>query len=195
MDAINNINTPEELLKYMDENISYGFIGKNGKKYHDMFSEEWNDWYSQCYVQSGEEVLESKTGTCWDQVELERLWFEKHIYNVHTLFMWFEVGRECDLPTHTFLIYEKDNKYYWFEHAFEAQKGIHEFNSLDDAVEYAKSKQIEYTKNNYKDISDDDLNTLVVYDYSKPSYHLNVDEYLKHVTTYKHTKEQIKKNN
>lgn len=74
----NNIKTPMELLKYMD-NITYGFIGRNGKKYTDMNSTDWNDWYDECFVQSGEEVLKSKIGTYWDQVELERLWFEKII--------------------------------------------------------------------------------------------------------------------
>ena len=103
---MNDIKTPEELLNFMRNNIIYGFVGKNDKKYTDMFSEEWNDWYSQCIVQNGEDVLKSKIGTCWDQVELERQWFEKNNYTVHTFFMWFEVGRECDLPTHTFLIYE-----------------------------------------------------------------------------------------
>ena len=182
MDIINEIKSPESLLDYMNKNIKYGFIGKNGKHYTDTTSEEWNDWYSQCIVQTGEEVLESNIGTCWDQVELERLWFEKHNYHFHTFFMWFEVGRECNLPTHTFLIFENDNKYYWFEHAFELYKGIHEFNSLREAVEAVKSKHIEYTKINYNDASDEDMECLAVYEYSKPKEQSNVDGYLKHVT-------------
>ena len=151
-----------------------------------MFSEEWNDWYSQCFVQSGEEVLESKIGTCWDQVELERLWFEKNRYTIHTFFMWFEVNKENSYPTHTFLIYENDNKYYWFENSFEAERGIHEFDSLDDAIECVKSKQIKYTKNNFPDSSLDDMKSLTVYEYSKPANHLGVDDYLNHVTSTKY---------
>ena len=102
-----NIKTPFELLEFMDKNITYGFVGKNGKKYLDMYSQEWNDWYQECFVQSGKEVLKSKVGTCWDQVELERLWFEKNGYSFKTFFVWFEVNRPNNLPTHTFLIYEK----------------------------------------------------------------------------------------
>ena len=186
MNILNNIKTPAELLNYMSKNITYGFVGKNGKKYYDMFSEEWNDWYSQCFVQSGEEVLESKIGTCWDQVELERLWFEKNGYTIHTFFMWFEVNKENSYPTHTFLIYENDNKYYWFENSFEAERGIHEFDSLDDAIECVKSKQIKYTKNNFSDSSLDDMKSLTVYEYSKPANHLGVDDYLNHVTSTKY---------
>lgn len=183
MDMLNSIQTPNELLEYMSQNIIYGFIGKNGKKYTDMFSEEWNDWYSECFVQNGEEVLESKIGTCWDQVELERLWFEKKGYTIHTFFMWFEVNKENNYPTHTFLIYESNDKYYWFENAFEAERGIHEFNSLDEAIECVKAKQVAYVKNNVPNISLEDLEKLVVYVYSKPAYHLGVEEYLEHVTS------------
>ena len=182
MDIINTINSPEELLDYMNKNIQYGFMDKNGKKYTDMFSDEWKDWYLQCIVQSGEEVLKTNIGTCWDQVELERLWFENHNYIFHTFFMWFEVGRECDYPTHTFLIYELNNKYYYFEHAFEAHKGIYEFASINEAIEFVKEKQIEYTKMNFKDASDEDMNCLAVYEYTKPIKDLNVDDYLNHVT-------------
>jgi len=185
MNKIYDIESPEELLDYMNKNIKYGFVGKNGKQYTDMFSEEWNDWYSQCIVQTGEEVLKSNIGTCWDQVELERLWFEKHKYTFYTFFMWFEISRESNYPTHTFLIFENNNKYYWFEHAFESQKGLHEFNSLNEAIEYVKSKQIEYTKMNYKDASDEDMKCLTVYEYSKPKDHLNVDGYFNHVTSKK----------
>lgn len=188
MEIIENIKSPEELLNYMDNNISYGFIGKNGNKYTNMFSEEWNDWYNEYYLQSGEEVLNSKVGTCWDQVELERLWFEKNNYKYKTIFIWFEVERENNLPTHTFLIYEKDNKYYWFEHSFEAQKGIHEFNSEKDAIEFIKSKQIEYAKMNNNDITDENIKTLAAYEYSKPQSHLSVDEYLNHVTAKRYDK-------
>ena len=68
----NNIKTPMELLKYMD-NITYGFVGRNGKKYTDMNSDDWNDWYDECLVQTGENVLITNIGTCYDQVEIERL--------------------------------------------------------------------------------------------------------------------------
>ncbi len=173
-----DIKTPEELLDYMSSNITYGFIGKSKKRYEGLKDKNGLKEY---IIQTGEEVLKSNIGTCWDQVELERLWFDKNKYNYHTFFMWFEVGRECDYPTHTFLVYEYNNKFYWFENAFEAQRGIHEFNTLDETLEYVKLKQIEYTKKNFKDASDKDMSCLTVYEYSKPIDHLNVNEYLNHV--------------
>ena len=181
MNIINDIKSPEELLKYMD-NITYGFIDKNGKKHYD----EWDNWYEECIIQNGEEVLKSNIGSCWDQVEFERLWFKENNYNFKTIFIWFELNRENNLPTHTFLIYEKDNKYYWFEHAFELYRGIKEFKSEKEAIKYVKEKQIEYVLNNKYSFNEKDIDCLKAYEYLKPLDHLKVEEYLKHVTTNKY---------
>ena len=178
MNILDNIKSPEELLEYMNKNITYGFVDKDGNKYFDTNSKAWNKYI----IQNGEEVLKSKTGTCWDQVELERLWFERNNYNFKTIFIWFELNHENNLPTHTFLIYEKDNKYYWFEHAFEKYKGIHKFESEKEAIEYVKDKQVEYVGNNINKQS------LIAYEYSKPKDNLSTEKYLEHVTSKKYIK-------
>jgi hypothetical protein len=169
----------------MNENITYGFLGNNNKKYTNRFSEEWNVWYDICIVQSGEEILNSKIGTCFDQVELERLWFETHNYNFKTIFTWFELGRDSDLPCHTFLIYEKDGKWYWFEHAFENERGIHEFDDWKDAIKCVKEKQIEYASKNFDELTEKDKETLTFYEYTKPNNDLSIPKYFDHVTSNK----------
>ena len=175
---MDSIRTPEELLEYMDS-ITYGFVDKDGNKNINDFS-NWDN----CVVQDGEEVLKSKVGTCWDQVELERLWFTINNYSFKTIFCWFECGRICNLPTHTFLIYENNGKYYWFEHAFEACKGIHEYDSLEDAINDVRDKQIEFVSHS-EDYRPGDENTLVCYEYSEPDKNLSVQEYLDFVTNVK----------
>lgn len=41
-----NIKMPEELLKFMDENISYGYLDKNGK-IHRIQDKDFNeDWFN-----------------------------------------------------------------------------------------------------------------------------------------------------
>ena len=45
-DSFNNIKNPKELLEFMD-NITYGFLGKSGKKYTNANNEEW---YNECLV-------------------------------------------------------------------------------------------------------------------------------------------------
>lgn len=94
----------------------------------------------------------------------------------------FEVNRENNFPTHTFLIYEDNNKYYWFEHSFEACKGIHEFNNYEEAIEYVKEKQFEFAIRNNNDMKLDYKNTLTCYEYKKPNKDLGVEEYLSFVT-------------
>lgn len=175
-----DIKSPEELLEYMDENITYGFLGKNGIRYTDASPSDWQEQYC---VQSGEGVLKSKIGTCLDQTEFERLWFEKNNYSFKTIFAWFEVGRENSFPTHAFLIYEKDNKYYWFEHAWDNLKGIHEFNSYEEAIKCFREKHFETTKLNYEDLLEDDRDKLVCYEYTRPNENLDVEEYFSFVTS------------
>lgn len=177
----NKISNPEQLLEFMGQNIKYGFARKNGELCISQEPEEWNDWYEQCVVQTGEQVLNTKVGTCWDQVELERLWFEKNHLEIRTIFIWFEVDYKNDFPTHTFLLYKKGNKWYWFENAFESYRGIHEFNTVKEAVECVISKQLEYAISiGVAKIEDKKL--IKSYEFSKLEIQFSVVEYLNHVT-------------
>ena len=180
----NKIDSPKKLLEFMSKNIKYGFIGKNGKIYDDPWSDEWNDWYEQCLVQTGDQVLISKIGTCWDQVELERLWFEKHKYTIKTIFIWFEISEPNNYPTHSFLLYEDKNNWYWFENSFLDYSGIHKFNTYKEAIDYVINKHLEHSiEDNIATI--DDKKLIVAYEYSKLTKQLNVDEYIFHVTNNK----------
>lgn len=177
----NDIDSPKKLLDFMNQNIKYGFVGRNRKLYFNLQSENSNDWYNECLVQTGEEVLKSKVGTCWDQVELERLWFEKRNYDIKTIFIWFEVDYENNYPTHTFLLYKEDSKWYWFEHAFEDYRGIHKFSSVEKAIKYVISKHLEYAINEGT-AKPDDKKLIVSYEYTKLNNSTNVDGFINHVT-------------
>ncbi|MBR1817586.1 MAG: hypothetical protein IJ772_01930 [Bacilli bacterium] len=172
------INTPKEFLEYMNNNITYGFIGKNGKKYQNFSSEEW---LKEGIVQNGEEVLKSKIGTCYDQVELERLWFENHHFEAKTIFIWFEVDYENNYPTHTFLVYKNNHKWYWFEHAFEDCRGIHEFESLEETINTVISKQLEYAIS-IGIAKESDKHLIKSYEYTKITKPMDIEEFLNHAT-------------
>ncbi len=181
--SYSDIKTPKELLQFMQQNIKYGFVSKTGKIYDNPNSEEWqNDWYLNCIVQNGDSLLKTKYGTCWDQVELERKWFEENSYNFKTIYIWFEVNRPSNLPTHTFLVFEENSKFYWFEHAFYDNQGIHEFETINDAIEYVKKEQLKYAIRT-KRATTSDYGYITSYEYSKPELNLNVDDYIKHVTS------------
>ncbi|MBR4178543.1 MAG: hypothetical protein IKR57_04270 [Bacilli bacterium] len=177
-----DIKTPAELLEFM-KNIKYGFVGDNGKQYYDANSKEWNDnWYEHAIVQNKDEVLNSMCGTCYEQVEFEREWFIEHGYKIKTYFIWFYVCRPNNIPSHTFLIYEKNNKYYLFEHADMNNMGIYEFDSEEEGIKYALDKHIKFVYSCNCDIKESERGTLKIYEYSRPKDDLHIQEFLDYVT-------------
>lgn len=157
-----------EIMDLM-ENIKYGWIDKNNNK-HNIVDSSYSDNY---ILQSPKEIIKNRVGVCWDQVELERYYFKGNDYNIKTYFIVHYDNNRC--PTHTFLTFEKNNKYYWFEHSWERFKGIHEYNSLKDLLIDVRDKFIKYELNNNYN-----RNNLCIYNYKKPKYHLSVLEFYKH---------------
>lgn len=174
------IKTPYDLLRYMKNNISYGFVSKCGKKYA-YDDKNWNkDWFTNCIVQSGEDVLKTGYGTCWDQVELERKWFADNGYEFETIFSWFEIDSPNNYPTHTFLAFKDKDKWYWFENAFADYRGIHEYDILDNLINDVKNKQLLFAiKSGIAKPNDDRL--IKSYKYNKPKSNLGVRDYIDYV--------------
>lgn len=157
-----------EIMNMMKE-IEYGWLDKNNIKHYEDY-----ELFSDNYIlQTPKEVLENKIGVCWDQVEFERYYFENNNYNVKTYFIVHYDDDKC--PTHTFLTFEKDNKYYWFEHSWERFRGIHEYNLEQELLLDVKEKFVKCEIDN-----DYNENNLVLYEYSKPKYHISVQEFYKH---------------
>jgi len=140
----NKKQTVNELLK-ITSNMQY-----------DNFTDE-----SKYIVKAPQEVLRKKTAVCYDLVELERKIFNELNYEFKTFFAYEDLPI-TDNPTHTFLVFKENSKYFWFESSWHSYKGIHgPFNSYQDAVKYfsklSKSKLnwktvnvVEYDKFDYK---------------------------------------------
>ena len=157
-----------EIMNLM-KNIEYGWIDKNKTK-HTIIDETYSDNY---ILQSPKEVIKNQIGVCWDQVELERYYFKGNDYNIKTYFIVHYDNNKC--PTHTFLTFEKNNKYYWFEHAWEKFRGIHEYNTQKELLIDIKDKFIKYElNNNYI------KENIILREYKKPKYHITVQEFYKH---------------
>ncbi len=157
-----------EIMKLMNK-INYGWMDKEGIKHIDDF-----DTFSSDYIlQSPENIIKNKIGVCWDQVELERYYFNKFNFSIKTFFIVYYDDNIC--PTHTFLIFEKNNKYYWFEHSWEKFRGIHEYNNLKELLNDIKNKFINCELNGQ--YSDDNLK---IYEYTKPKYNISVQEFYSH---------------
>lgn len=157
------------------EDIEYGFKDDKG---NNLIEEDnkWDNFPSFYYLLSPEELLKTKCGVCWDQVELERDLFEKNNIDCKTYFIYLDDS--YSLPSHTFLTYSVGNKYYWFEHSWNDYKGIHEYDNEKTLLEDVKNKFIDSRKDevdeNYK---------LYLYEYKKPDYHISCDEFYEYIKT------------
>lgn len=156
-----------EVMKKLQD-IEYGWVDKDKNKRKEIDKSYENDYR----LQSPQELLKSKIGVCWDQVELERYYFKSN-NNIKTYFIVHYDNDRC--PTHTFLTYEKNNKYYWFEHAWEKYRGIHEYNNEKEMLIDIRNKFIKMELNsNYQ------KNNLLLREYFKPKYNLSVKEFFNH---------------
>jgi hypothetical protein len=156
----------KNIMKLMDE-ISYGVPDKNNKNLLEIYDEDevFSKYY---YLQTPEELKKSKLGTCWDQVELERKYFEDKKINVKTYFIC--TYDEENLPSHTFLTYEKNNKFYWFEHSWNQFKGIHEYQTEKSLLLDVKYKFLN------SHITNENAFTFI-YEYKMPKPHITCNKF------------------
>ncbi len=176
---LNDIKTPDELYKYMDENIEYGYLGKDGNIYkadNPEFDDKWFDYY---LLESPEEVIKNKIGICWDQVELERKWFEKNKFEYKTYFEIVDVNYENNYSTHTFLIYKDNNKWHYFENADYDNRGIYSFDSIEELLDFQKEKYIIHLKE--ENIKDEEIDRIKRVLYQKPTSHISAREFIEFV--------------
>ena len=108
------INTPEELLEFMSNNIKYGYLGKTGRVYRKTDKDFYDKWESEYILQNKDDLLETLHGDCFDQVEFERDWFTSNNYEVRTFFEMVRLNYKNVYPIHSFLIYQDSDKWYWF---------------------------------------------------------------------------------
>ncbi len=174
------VRTPEELLSFMVQNVRYGFIGRNKKVYADDNVEINSEMETEYSLQSPEELLESGYGICWDTVELERRWFKEHGYKPETYFMLYAMEGGTTLPTHTFIVFKNNDKWYWFEQAFADQRGIHEYANMEELIDDVKKKHHHYALQHWG-ATNEDFGRLRVAPYTQPDYVSNPQEYMAHI--------------
>ena len=175
MDDYYNIKTPLELSNFMDKYIDYGYMGKDGKihNYNDSdFNEVWHDEY---ILENTEDLLKTKVGNCYDQVEFERDWFISHGYIVKSFYEIVNVDYENDYPTHSFIVFY-DNKWNWFENSDFNNRGIHSFDSLEELLIYQKNKYLELLDT--YNIKNEEKEKIILKEFKKPKEHINAKEYI-----------------
>lgn len=156
----------EKIMK----DISYGYTDKNGTVHTD-FGPEFSDYR----LQSPEELLKSKYGICWDTVELQRELLKE--YNPQTYFVVYYDDYKC--PSHTFITFEKNGKFYWYEYSWEMYRGLHEYDLMQDLINILAEKHLKKCIK-WDGVKNPDVMQLCVYKYSKPEYGIPMEDFGKH---------------
>lgn len=132
LSQIKKLNTPERLSSYMKSNTKYGYVRRDTNT---VETNDFNDFFRKYSLMSPKEVYESGVGICWDQTLFEKYIFDNVIkkYDYKIFFLQQENSSQT---THTFLVFNKNRKYYYFENAFEEYAGIKEFESYDEVIKY-----------------------------------------------------------
>ena len=154
----------QEIMKLMDE-INYGWVDKDGNPHTKL-----QDMVNLYMLQSPEELIKSKVGVCWDQVELERYYFKEKGIKINSYFIvHLDGGKNA---CHTTMSFEDNGKFYWFEHAWAMHKGIKEFDTEEELL-----KEVEkcFIGLELKDGYDKDK--LFIYNYSCPKPHIGTIEF------------------
>jgi len=161
----------DELMEVMNP-FRYGFPNQDGSNMIETdflkYDREFDQFY---YLQTPLELTLSQCGVCWDQVEFERDFLEKRGVSVGTYFICTYDGD--NLPSHTFLVLEEDEKFYWFEHSWGKYQGIHAYSSLKELLLDVKKKFIQShsaSKGAYT----------FVYRYTKPEAHISCLDFYHH---------------
>ena len=92
---------------------------------------------------SPEEFEKYEGGICWDYVCYEAKFFKDNIGYPFKCF-YVVIDNKQDCPTHTFLVFQKDDKYFLFESSFKAIAGMWVSNSEKDIINF-----ILYNMNRY----------------------------------------------
>lgn len=102
----------------------------NGKKQIDNDDIDWTQYRTIPIML----VRSKQVGVCWDFVNYEAEWFQKNGFKFKTFYIQIDDKNMC--PSHTFLVFESNGKYYYFESAWFKYQGIKEFRSYSDAFYY-----------------------------------------------------------
>lgn len=142
--TIDSIKTPEDILKFMNENIKYGWIDINGEE-HIGNMKNFRKLYRTSTLK---EVLEHGLGCCIEQVKLMSELLDKiNIPNKMFCTRIYE-GKDFNKMDeeehmHCFVLYYLNDKVYQIEHPNFERIGIYEFNSESEALKEINDYYIE----------------------------------------------------
>ncbi len=159
-------NIYEHMMDKM-EGIKLGYRDQEGR-YIASFDSDFKDNF---YLQRPVQLLASKVGTCFDQVELERELLSSYGVESRTYLLTYPDDK-YDIA-HSFLIYKDNKHYYWVENSWYKYKGLHIYDSKNDLLEDVMHKFVQT-------IDDGRISEVKLYMYDKPVFGTNYIKFFKH---------------
>lgn len=129
-----SVKTVNELMKFMDTNITYGWLDKAGFKHLNNLY-KFRETYR---ISSLEEMLNSGLGTCIEQAKmikfsLERLGYEVKLF-CHRGYE-NEDNFDKEVRMHCIVLFYSNGIWYHFEHSNMPKKGIRGYSSIEKALD------------------------------------------------------------
>ena len=87
-------------------------------------------------LMSSKEVADTLSGSCHDQVIFELDELSKQGLNPKAKFLIAVDPDGNGGETHSFVFYQEDSKLYWFENAWKDYRGIHEFDTEHELLDF-----------------------------------------------------------
>lgn len=132
--TFNDIKTANQLMDFMNINIEYGWIDKQGNKHINNlkgFRENYR-------ISTIDEMLETGLGTCIEQAKMIKCFFDKiGIENKLYCCRSYETEENFDkeVRMHCFVLFKYDDNWYHFEHSNRLKRGIHKYKSVKSAID------------------------------------------------------------
>lgn len=171
------IKTPQQLMRYFDENFEYGVVDNSGKKFFNSDTDEFQKICNEQWrLRPANQILRDEIGHCYDQVEVEREWFVKNGYEIKTFWISaYQEGVENSGFSHSYLLYKTNYGWNLFEYADISNRGTHKFKNVADAVEWQASQQIKFAESRIKPV---DKYVVCIKQYEKPPVGIDMQQFL-----------------
>lgn len=163
--------SPKELNSILNK-FDYGFM-YNGKRYDDIDP----DKYRTIDPESFEKY---RIGACWDYTAYEYYYFLNKFPDLHpeTYFILAVLNGTGTTPTHTWLSYSNDDKFYIFESSWKYQ-GITEYSSKDNLFKSYSKLWLEDSDN---ETSHYPIKEFYILKFVPPTkFNMTPDEYMRYV--------------
>ncbi len=159
----------KEILDFYNDvkNINYGWHDKDGNVHENL-----KGMIDGFVLQDNDTVRKTNYAVCWEMCELQREFFNSHSIPNKTIFVYLRNSHNN--ACHTFSCFYLNDKTYWMEASWQNKKGIHEFDS--------DSEVLEYYRNHFEDFARGEYNKedLEFYEYDNITPGMNAKEFYMH---------------